>query len=110
MKRNLLLLAGALLLAAVPLLTIQAEPGRDRFAGSDDQAEAMIRAIAPAYAPWAAPWREPPSAEMESLLFAAQAALGAGALGYALGRLRNRSGTRPGDRVPGRPGAPGTRA
>ena len=61
------------------------------FAGADGQAEAAILAGHPAYEPWFAPLWEPPSGEIESLLFALQAALGAGLLGYYLGLRRGQT-------------------
>ncbi len=44
--------------------------------------------------PWFKPIFEPGSGEIESGLFALQAALGAGVLGFALGNLRGRSAER----------------
>ena len=44
-----------------------------------------IGTIAPNYKPWFAPLFEPPSGEIASLLFALQAALGAGVIGFWLG-------------------------
>ena len=85
MKRNLWLLAVVIALAVAPLLI----HGKDaEFAGSDNQAEQAISALAPDYKPWAAPLWEPPSGEIESLLFALQAAIGAVLLGYFFGRRR----------------------
>ncbi len=93
MKRHQNLLLGALvvLLVALPLLIVRRPPpgpdGNDVeiFAGSDSQAQSLIRKIAPDYRPWASPLLEPPSGEIASLLFALQAALGAGFIGYYLG-------------------------
>ena len=85
LKRNMGLLILVVALVVVPLLY----HGKDaEFSGSDDQAEAMITKIDPAYTRWATPLWEPPSGEIESLLFAVQAALGAGLLGYYFGRRR----------------------
>lgn len=70
--------------AAVP----SAEPGGEApaaFAGADARAQQAIGAIAPNYKPWFAPLFEPPSGEIASLLFALQAALGAGVIGFWLG-------------------------
>lgn len=70
--------------AAVP----SAEPGSEApaaFAGADARAQQTIGAIAPDYKPWFAPLFEPPSGEIASLLFALQAALGAGVIGFWLG-------------------------
>jgi cobalt/nickel transport protein len=86
MKRNLVLLLAVVVLAVGPLL-LHSRDGAE-FSGSDDQATAMIARIQPAYQRWATPVWEPPSGEVESLLFALQAALGAGLLGYYFGRRR----------------------
>lgn len=85
-RRDLLLLAAALLLAVVPLFL--GFEGEDVFAGADGRAEALIQEIRPDYQRWARPLWEPPSGEIESLLFALQAALGAGLLGFYLGMRR----------------------
>ena len=89
--QNLFLLIGVLALAVLPLWTVQTpEAGPDGeaaeiFAGADGRAMELIGEIAPGYAPWATPFFEPPSGEVESLLFALQAAIGAGFIGYYLG-------------------------
>ncbi|CCG07435.1 energy-coupling factor ABC transporter substrate-binding protein [Pararhodospirillum photometricum] len=62
------------------------------FSGADSQAEGVITALAPDYQPWFESLWEPPSGEIESLLFALQAGLGAGILGYVLGFHRGRAG------------------
>lgn len=83
-KNSLLLLAVALL-TALPLWLYQPEEGEEAFAGADNKAQAQITQIAPDYQPWFKPLLEPASGEIASLLFALQAALGAGVLGYWLG-------------------------
>ena len=88
-NRNAVLLAAAALLAIVPLF--MGFQGEEIFTGSDDQAEATIQKIRPDYEPWFHPLWEPPSGEIESLLFALQAALGAGFLGYYLGLRRGQA-------------------
>jgi cobalt/nickel transport protein len=85
MKRNLLLLLAVVALVVGPLMY---HGDKASFTGSDDQAEEMITKIDPTYQPWFSPIWEPPSGEIESLLFALQAALGAGLLGYYFGRRR----------------------
>ena len=93
MKRhqNLILLLAVVLLTALPLwLVNRPAPDADGqpvaiFAGADDQARDLIGQIAPDYAPWFASLIEPASGEIASLLFALQAALGAGFIGYYLG-------------------------
>jgi cobalt/nickel transport protein len=93
MKRyqNLLMMIAVVVLVAIPLQMIQEPaPGPDGkkveiFRGADDQARDVIARIAPGYQPWFKPLMEPPSGEIESFLFALQAALGAGFIGYYLG-------------------------
>jgi len=83
--RNSLLLLAVALLTALPLWLYQPEEGEEAFAGADNKAQAQITRIAPEYEPWFKPLLEPASGEIASLLFALQAALGAGVLGYWLG-------------------------
>ncbi|GAA0739187.1 energy-coupling factor ABC transporter substrate-binding protein [Clostridium oceanicum] len=59
------------------------------FSGTDDQAESAISELNKDYEPWFSHIWEPPSGEIESLLFSLQAALGAGVIGYYIGRKRN---------------------
>jgi cobalt/nickel transport protein len=79
-----LLLAVVVLLAVVPLFL---HPSSE-FGGSDDAAEAVITEVAPDTQPWFHPIWTPPGSETESLLFALQAALGAGFVGYYFGLKR----------------------
>ncbi|MCM3078756.1 MULTISPECIES: energy-coupling factor ABC transporter substrate-binding protein [Brevibacillus] len=83
---NWLLLLGVVVLAVVPLLLVQ----DSEFGGADGAAEEAITEIAPAYEPWFQPLLEPPGGETESLLFAVQAAVGAGVIGYAVGLYKGR--------------------
>ena len=46
-----------------------------------------MQELDPDYEPWFSPLLEPASGEIESLLFALQAALGAGVIGFVLGRM-----------------------
>ena len=80
--KNGWLLAFVVMLVVVPLWWKRGA----EFAGADGEAETAISEIAPQYKPWASAWWEPPSGEIESLLFSAQAALGAGVLGFCVGR------------------------
>jgi len=83
-------------LVALPLALIT--PNGDQvFGGSDDQATKVIETLHPGYQRWFIPFWQPPSAEVQSLLFGVQAAVGAGAVGYALGFWRGRRQTRPDD-------------
>lgn len=90
--RSLLLGGAVLLLGALPLWVI--DPGEAAFQGSDQLAQAEISRLAPDFQPWAKPLFTPPGSEIESLLFALQAALGAGLLGYWLGRATARAESR----------------
>ena len=56
----------------------------------DGEAEAAISEINPDYKPWFSSFFEPASGEIESLLFASQAALGAGIVGYYIGATRTK--------------------
>lgn len=69
------------LLSALPLWLA----GGAAFGGADDLAKEAIGTIAPGYEPWFEPLFEPASGEIASLLFALQAAIGAGVIGYWLG-------------------------
>ncbi len=85
-KQNWMLVIGVIALAVIPLAFVRGEYG-----GSDDQAEKAITEIQPGYEPWFKHFFEPASGEIESLLFATQAALGAGVIGYAIGLYKGRS-------------------
>jgi len=63
-----------------------------QWGGADDKPEETIKQITGgAYTPIAKPIWEPPSGEIESLLFALQAAIGAIIIGYFLGYYRAKS-------------------
>lgn len=85
-RQNWLLAIAVVGLAAFPLVFVRGE-----FSGSDDQAEAAIQKSHPTYQPWFKPVFEPASSEIESLLFATQAAIGAGVIGYVVGLYKGRS-------------------
>jgi cobalt/nickel transport protein len=62
-----------------------------KFGGADDEAKAAISEVQPEYKPWFKSLLEPPSSEIASLLFASQAAVGAGVVGYVIGLYKGRS-------------------
>jgi cobalt/nickel transport protein len=117
-RTNLLLLLAVVALAVAPLALGLGAGRAEPFTGADSLAEKRIAEDHPEYRPWFSPLYEPPSAEIESALFALQAALGAGFLGYYLGVARTRRrlaagapGTTPEAGAPGttpEAGAPGT--
>jgi cobalt/nickel transport protein len=67
---------------------------RGKYGGSDDQAQKAITEIQPGYKPWFNHLFEPASSEISSLLFASQAAMGAGVVGYVIGLYKGRSQSR----------------
>jgi cobalt/nickel transport protein len=99
--KNGLLLVAVLLLTLTPLLIVKrptvAPDGREAaiFTGTDTQAQEVIQTLAPDYQPWFAALFKPPGGEIESLLFALQAALGAGAIGYYAGYVRGKRANNP---------------
>lgn len=84
---NWLLLLAVVLLTVTPLIIKKGS----EFGGADGQAEEVIKEIQPQYKPWFNPLIELPGAEVESLLFAVQAAAGAGAIGYVIGLYKGRT-------------------
>ncbi|MFP5068712.1 energy-coupling factor ABC transporter substrate-binding protein [Pseudonocardia nantongensis] len=96
---NVLLVVAVVALFAVPVLFVEGE-----YAGTDGQAGEVIEETG--YQPWFSPVWEPPSGEIESGIFAMQAAAGAGVLGYCLGVARTRRRARDAGAVPAGPGEP----
>ncbi|GAB6137066.1 energy-coupling factor ABC transporter substrate-binding protein [Halanaerobaculum tunisiense] len=80
-NKNLVLLIGIVVLTMLPLLI----NSKAEFEGADGAAQGIIKEVKPNYEPWFDVVWEPPSGEIESLLFALQAALGAGLIGYYIG-------------------------
>ncbi|MBE0503074.1 MAG: energy-coupling factor ABC transporter substrate-binding protein [Desulfuromonadales bacterium] len=87
--KNSLLWGTVVLLTFIPLLTIKAPGG-----GTDNQAQGVIEKLAPDYQPWFESLFTPDGAS-ESLLFALQAALGAGVIGYYVGSVRKKRAATP---------------
>jgi cobalt/nickel transport protein len=89
-RTNLLLMAAVVALAVAPVALGLGRGRSEPFTGSDARAQAQITADHPEYRPWFHNWFKPPSAEVESALFAIQAALGAGFIGYFFGVARTK--------------------
>ena len=88
LKKNLILAVLVIVIAIVPLLFLK----HAAFTGSDDQAKKEITKIDANYKPWFTSIWTPPSAEIESLLFSLQAAIGSGVVcfffGYSKGKAK----------------------
>jgi cobalt/nickel transport protein len=84
---NWLLLLGVVLLAAAPFIFAR----NAEFAGADDRATKAVTEVQPGYQPWFKSLINVPSCEVQTFLFATQAALGAGTLGYLIGLYKGRS-------------------
>lgn len=87
-SKNGLLFLLVLLLAAAPFLW----HGAGGFTGADDRAGEAIAGLRPDYQPWFRPLWEPPGREVETFLFASQAAIGGGLVGYYLGYVKGKRG------------------
>jgi cobalt/nickel transport protein len=85
-QHNWLLAIAVLSLVIFPLAFVKGD-----YNGSDGQAQDAVIEIQPGYQPWASHLFQPASKEIESLLFASQAALGAGVIGYVIGLYKGRS-------------------
>ena len=83
---NAALVAGTI---AVVALALALPSAKEPAMASDDRARTAIGELNNDYRPWSAPlWV--PDHRTENLLFALQAALGAGTVGYVLGYRRGR--------------------
>ena len=87
-RKTLIILAVICIMLFIAPLIIFSGHGEDDgyFGGSDNQAGEAIEKTG--FKPWASSAWEPPSGEIESLLFALQAAIGAIIIGYFFGYWR----------------------
>jgi cobalt/nickel transport protein len=83
-KKHAVLLTLVAIIVIIPLVMYSGQ-GEDEgyFGGADDSAGVIIEETG--YQPWFNSIWEPPSGEVESLLFALQAAIGAIIVGFILG-------------------------
>ncbi|WP_083979145.1 energy-coupling factor ABC transporter substrate-binding protein [Bacillus alveayuensis] len=86
MKTNVILLLLAVSMIVLPLVFFS----NKEFSGADGKAMDTIEDINPFYEPWFTNLWEPNSGEVESFLFALQAAGGAAFIGYAFGFAKAR--------------------
>ena len=84
---NLMLALGVVVLAAVPLMFIHGH----EFSASDDKSSKGIEELRPGYKPWFKSVFEPQGGEVETFLFASQAAIGSGVTCYILGLYKGRN-------------------
>ncbi|MPN33490.1 Cobalt transport protein CbiN [bioreactor metagenome] len=92
MSRKLELIVLSLVLIFAAVFFYISSTTNAEFGGADDKPEGVIEEITGGtYKPIAEPVWEPPSGEIESLIFALQAAIGAGILGYFFGYYRAKS-------------------
>jgi cobalt/nickel transport protein len=93
-KKNIALIVLVMLIGITPLVINKGA----EFGGSDDAAGALIAQLRPSYKPWFSSIWEPPSGEIASMLFALQAALGAGFVcfffGYYIGKRKGEEAAR----------------
>ena len=87
LSSNWLLIGGVLVLALGPLLVLQ---GRE-FGATDGHFITVIETDHPDYKPWFEPVIKDSGPEVQTFLFAAQAGIGAGVMGYILGLYKGRS-------------------
>ncbi|MBP3088236.1 energy-coupling factor ABC transporter substrate-binding protein [Corynebacterium sp. sy017] len=91
------LIALIIVIAVLPFMIHSTNSaGEEAFGGTDDGAEEIITQYSPDYQPWFQSIIGELPGEVESGLFALQAALGAGVVGYTLGVYRGRAKERAG--------------
>ena len=88
------MLFGVIILALAPLLVLQGK----QFGATDSNNSTAIQEIQPGYKPWFDSVIKPSGAEVQTFLFATQAGIGAGIMGYILGLYKGRSERREKDK------------
>jgi cobalt/nickel transport protein len=90
---NIWLLSGAVILSMAPVLIHQGK----EFKATDSINITAIEEVKPGYKAWFEPIIKPSGGEVETFLFAAQAAIGSGITCYILGLYKGRSERRQAD-------------
>jgi cobalt/nickel transport protein len=93
LSTNILLFSGAVILSMAPILMYQ---GKD-FKATDSLNVTAIEQVKPGYKPWFTPVIKPSGSEIETFLFATQAAIGSGVTCYILGLYKGRTERRNSD-------------
>ncbi|WP_310430272.1 energy-coupling factor ABC transporter substrate-binding protein [Chamaesiphon sp. VAR_48_metabat_135_sub] len=84
---NAWLLSGAVILSMAPVLMYQGK----EFKATDSINITAIESVSPGYKPWFEPVIKPSGGEIETFLFATQAAIGSGVACYILGLYKGRT-------------------
>jgi cobalt/nickel transport protein len=84
---NMGLLSIAVVLSLAPVLIFQGK----EFKATDSKNQTAIEEVQPGYKPWFEPVIKPSGGEIETFLFATQAAIGSGVTCYILGLYKGRS-------------------
>jgi cobalt/nickel transport protein len=84
---NVWLLSGAVILSMAPVLMYQGK----EFKATDSINITAIEEVQPGYKPWFEPVIKPSGGEVETFLFATQAAIGSGVTCYILGLYKGRT-------------------
>lgn len=84
---NSWLLGIAVVLSFAPVLIFQGQ----EFKATDSRNQTAIEEVKPGYKPWFQPVIKPSGGEVETFLFAAQAAIGSGVTCYILGLYKGRT-------------------
>ncbi len=90
---NIWLLSGAVILSMAPVLIHQGK----EFKATDSINITAIEEVKPGYKPWFEPIIKPSGGEVETFLFATQAAIGSGITCYILGLYKGRTERRQAD-------------
>jgi cobalt/nickel transport protein len=93
---NVWLLTGAAILSIAPVLIHQGK----EFKATDSINITAIEQVKPGYKPWFEPIVKPSGGEVETFLFATQAAIGSGVTCYILGLYKGRTERRKTEEVP----------
>ena len=84
---NVGLLSIVAILSLAPVLIFQGK----EFKATDSKNQTAIEEVQPGYKPWFEPVIKPSGAEIETFLFATQAAIGSGVTCYILGLYKGRN-------------------
>jgi cobalt/nickel transport protein len=94
---NTWLLSSAVILSVAPVLMYQGK----EFKATDSRNQTAIEEVKPGYKPWFEPVIKPSGGEIETFLFATQAAIGSGVTCYILGLYKGRTERRKTDEIAG---------